>query len=59
MTVPRPAWMTRLQNALAHPDPEYFDRFQPPDEGGVTGVGLDAMLFAEAEVEGVLGALRQ
>lgn len=50
MSTPRPAWMSRLQDALAHPDPEYFDRFQPPEEGGRESAVL--MLFAPSELGG-------
>ena len=46
MNAPRPAWMARLQQALEYPDPEYFDRFQPPEEGGRESAVL--MLFAPA-----------
>jgi 8-oxo-dGTP pyrophosphatase MutT (NUDIX family) len=47
MSAPRPAWMNRLQSALEHPDPEYFARFQPPEEGGRETAVL--MLFGPAE----------
>ena len=50
MTAPRPAWMARLQNALEYPDPEYFDRFQPPEEGGRESAVL--MLFAPSDAGG-------
>ena len=46
MTAPRPEWMARLQSALEYPDPEYFARFQPPEEGGRESAVL--MLFAPA-----------
>jgi 8-oxo-dGTP pyrophosphatase MutT (NUDIX family) len=42
--------MARLQNALAYPDPEYFDRFQPPEEGGRESAVL--MLFAPSDAGG-------
>ncbi|HEY7718693.1 MAG TPA: CoA pyrophosphatase [Pedococcus sp.] len=50
MTAPRPAWMARLTAALEHPDPEYFERFQPPEEGGRESAVL--MLFAPSSLGG-------
>lgn len=47
MSAPRPAWMARLQRALEYPDPEYFERFQPPEEGGRESAVL--MLFAPSD----------
>jgi 8-oxo-dGTP pyrophosphatase MutT (NUDIX family) len=39
--------MARLQRALEYPDLEYFERFQPPEEGGRESAVL--MLFAPSE----------
>ena len=47
MSAPRPAWMARLQRALEYPDPEYFERFQPPEEGGRESAV--PMLFAPSD----------
>ena len=47
MTAPRPAWMARVQDALALPDREYFARFEPPEGAGRESAVL--MLFGPAD----------